>query len=453
MINAIPTPIRMKAGEIFFGGANLYGKRPLDGFLAMVRLACGDRRGVFPVSTPRTSPRDLMIRDPYALHTIDTDSTLWGKPENLEPVLGPTIGGPRTNARWREARAGLTRSFQPAHMQAHQLERMHRRARQFVDDAERGTDNLVGLTAGYTSDVIFDALLGVAPDKWLADAFQVFNDGAIYVINGRSNQRIDTNRDSLTAYCQDHFVKERDAQREGCEPNPTMLGLMLAAHLASGEHLLDDDDFIRNMVGMLFAGFETTSNALAFATGLLHDHPDVYDNMSEELRRVGSDSVLEVIFQPSKLWQLIPWTMACIYEALRVLPPVWGGRREAVKDHVLEFENGQFQVFEGDLARLDRFFLQRDPRIWGEEWATSYRPDLWPEEGKLPGTQAMAYAPFAAGKRICMGQAFAIAEMVLVYLEAALRNLRPQIKTNKRALYAAMTMTYKHETDFRLVQA
>lgn len=70
---------------------------------------------------------------------------------------------------------------------------------------------------------------------------------------------------------------------------------MLTENKADGKPKLSDDDIYATSITFLLAGYETTSNALAFTTYLLALNPDVQDRLFKEIKANIPDS--EVLLQ------------------------------------------------------------------------------------------------------------------------------------------------------------
>ena len=68
-----------------------------------------------------------------------------------------------------------------------------------------------------------------------------------------------------------------------------LLGLMIEA--GDGESkVLSEGEIIADSVGFLIAGYETTSSALTFTTGLLASHPDIQERLAEEIKNYFSEN-------------------------------------------------------------------------------------------------------------------------------------------------------------------
>ena len=65
---------------------------------------------------------------------------------------------------------------------------------------------------------------------------------------------------------------------------------MLAENKADGKQKLSDDDIYATSIVFLLAGYETTSNALAYTTYLLALHPEIQDRLYKEIKSNIPDS-------------------------------------------------------------------------------------------------------------------------------------------------------------------
>src|SRR5581483_8397075 len=95
-----------------------------------------------------------------------------------------------------------------------------------------------------------------------------------------------------------------------------------------------------------------------------------------------------------------------VNEALRLYPPGWLLSRRTVQPDVLS----GYQIPAGANVLLPLYLLHRHPRYWKD-------PDTFFPERFAPDHDAerprFAYMPFAAGPRHCIGETFALYEMLL----------------------------------------
>ena len=101
-------------------------------------------------------------------------------------------------------------------------------------------------------------------------------------------------------------------------------------------------------------------------------------------------------------------------EAMRLYPPAWMFGREAVADDAF----GEVRIRAGTAVMICPWLLHRDPRWWDD-------PDRFDPERFRPAAvkdrPRYAYVPFAAGPRMCIGNAFALMEMQIVLAMVASR--------------------------------
>ncbi len=177
-----------------------------------------------------------------------------------------------------------------------------------------------------------------------------------------------------------------------------LLGMLLAAQ---GEGAGLDARQVRDeAMTMLLAGHETSAATLTWIWHLLACRPSVADAVRDEVVRVFGRHA-----RPGAegLGQL-DLTRAVIEEAMRLYPPAaWFGRLAAGPDQI-----AGYHVPAGAIAVLSPWLVQRDPRFWPD-------PERFDPARLAPGTRVAPYAyfPFGGGPRTCIGNHFAMTEMLV----------------------------------------
>lgn len=180
-----------------------------------------------------------------------------------------------------------------------------------------------------------------------------------------------------------------------------LLSLLLAARDEDGSAM--NDRQVRDEALTLFlAGHETTANALAWSWYLLAGHPEAEARFHAEVDSVLGDRLPGAADLPS-----LPFTRQVFAESMRLYPPAWAVSRRSIEPVTI----GGYPVPEGTGALASQWVLHRDPRFFDDPLA--FRPERWTEdfEARLP---KLAYFPFGAGPRICIGMGFAWMEGVLL---------------------------------------
>lgn len=189
-----------------------------------------------------------------------------------------------------------------------------------------------------------------------------------------------------------------------------------AAHPTDANDLLnvlfraDDGSWPRKRIRdealtFMLAGHETTANAMSWFWYLLALHPDSRDRMFIEI-----DDVLAGRRPDADDLPRLPWTTACVQEAQRYFSAVWIIARETIADDVVDGPAGSHHIRRGSTVIIPIHHIHHDPRWWPEPETFDPTRFLTP----APDRPRSAYLPFGGGRRICIGQSFALIEMVLI---------------------------------------
>lgn len=199
--------------------------------------------------------------------------------------------------------------------------------------------------------------------------------------------------EEMEAYTREKIEQKRD------NPDATdVLAALVHAHDEDGSQLTDEE-LVANAMTLFIAGHETTSHALTWSLFLLHQHPEVYSALLDELEGTlqGEAPTIEQLNQ-------LPLLEGVIKESLRLLPPAVIGLRVAA-----------------DVCELGGYTLPKGAMIFYSEYVTHRRPDLYAEPDRfLPERWATIkptiyeYLPFAAGPHMCIGAGFAMQELKVV---------------------------------------
>ncbi len=180
-----------------------------------------------------------------------------------------------------------------------------------------------------------------------------------------------------------------------------LLSMLLQAQDEDGTQMSDAQ--LRDEVMTLFlAGHETTALALSWSWYLLATHPDAERKFHAELDEVLGGRAPEV----SDLTKL-KYSEMIVKEAMRLYPPAYAVGREAIE----ETEIGGYRVPRNTQLFAFQWATHRDPRYFDEPAA--FKPERWTTENseRLP---KYAYFPFGGGPRQCIGNYFAMMEVVLL---------------------------------------
>lgn len=196
------------------------------------------------------------------------------------------------------------------------------------------------------------------------------------------------------------IIEERIASNQ--EEND-LLDMLLNAKYEDGTSM-PRRQLIDEVLILFTAGHETTANALSFTLYLLAKNPQVQEKLYNEIKKVtiNDDNIGDVFGE-------LTYAKACIEEAMRLYPPVYIIDRVAKEND--EIEGHSFK--KNSLVLLSIYELQRNEEFW--EDPDSYIPERFLEMDKKDYSEY--YYPFGAGPRMCVGNNFAMYEMILVLVE------------------------------------
>ncbi|HWE50625.1 MAG TPA: cytochrome P450 [Bryobacteraceae bacterium] len=175
------------------------------------------------------------------------------------------------------------------------------------------------------------------------------------------------------------MIRERRASGE--DKGDLLSMLLLSKDEDTGQHLTDQQTRDEAMT-LFLAGHETTAQAMAWSWYLLARNPQYFKRLREE----GA-----------------PFALQVMKESMRLYPPAFILARSALRDTTID----GFPVKKEELVFIAPWLFHRDPRLF--EDPLQFDPDRFlPErEAKLP---RFAYMPFGGGRRICIGNQFALME-------------------------------------------
>jgi cytochrome P450 len=192
---------------------------------------------------------------------------------------------------------------------------------------------------------------------------------------------------------------ERDGgQRED------ILALLVRARDEDGKPL-SKKELRDQLIMLMLAGYETTSNSLCWALYLLAKNPEVMANVRRELEQsfpAGFDALAA---------NNLPYLGATIQETMRIMPIAVGVARKLKEPLTVD----GYTIPAGTLLMPASYLAQQDPRIWKDP----ERFDPAHFLGKKPGPSA--HFPFGQGVWRCLGAAFADYEMRVVLARLLMR--------------------------------
>ena len=249
------------------------------------------------------------------------------------------------------------------------------------------------------------------------------------------NRRIQQSMRKLDSVVQNIITERRQGDDKG-----DLLSMLLSARDEETGEGMNDRQVRDEVMTLLLAGHETTSNALTWTWYLLSQHPDAESRLHAELEQVLGGRTPTVEDLPT-----LAYTHMVLEEALRLYPPVVGFNRKALADD----EVGGYAVPANTLIWLSPYTTHRHPEFWE-------KPDVFDPERFSPersaGRPHFAHFPFGGGPRLCIGSNFAMMEAQLILATIAQRyqlRLVPDYRVEPQVL---LTMRPRHGLPMMLLE-
>ena len=211
--------------------------------------------------------------------------------------------------------------------------------------------------------------------------------------SGKTKKHLDLTQNSRAIL--KRLVEER---RKSNKKHDDLLDMLLNAKYEDGSSM-DENQLVDEILILFAAGHETTSNALTFTCELLARNPEVQVKILEEIKRVKSESddIMHWIKNAN-------YTQLVIEESMRLYPPAYFIDRVNKEEDNF---NGML-LPKGSNLLFSVYEIHRHPELWKNPEA--FMPERFLDESiKF----SKIYYPFGAGPRMCIGNNFAMYEMIL----------------------------------------
>jgi cytochrome P450 len=216
------------------------------------------------------------------------------------------------------------------------------------------------------------------------------------------------------------------------------LGMLMDARDKDTGEAMTEREMIDEVMTLVVAGHETTAAALNWTWYLLSQHPDVDAKMHAEIMAT------EEVPSPSlSQMEALTYTHQVIDETLRLYPPGWLLSRRTIGPDVLS----GYPIPAGTDVLLSPYLLHRNPRYWSDP--DTFKPERFSAEQEASRPR-FAYMPFAAGPRHCIGEAFALYEMLVHLYKVARRYRLTYVPDEPIALEAQINLRTRKPLFMRL---
>lgn len=316
---------------------------------------------------------------------------------------------------WRRQR----RMAQPAFYKT-QLEELYKKmvgvserfCAELADKTNGETINISHEMMAVTADIVLKTLFSTEKDNDKVNMSANMKFGQSYIMNRArrpymiplsyiNGQKREFEK-RMAQFDQEMFDIIEERRQEVDKPIDLLTMLLQATDDESGDSMTNRQ--LRDeLVTIHAAGHETSSNALSWTLYLLAKHPTILARLRAEVNTVLKDKTHPAFADLRSM----PYTKQVIEEGMRLYPPAYAvGRENIEKDEVL----GQ-KIPANSIFLLSIYALHRDSKYYPEP--EKFDPNRFAPE-QVKARPKLAYMPFGAGPRMCIGNHFAMMEMQLV---------------------------------------
>ena len=189
-------------------------------------------------------------------------------------------------------------------------------------------------------------------------------------------------------------------RRASNEPRDDLLAMLISARDRKSDEPMPDKQLLDEVMTLIVAGHETTASALNWMWYLISQHADIEHKLHAEV-----DALSRTPVSTEEATQLAH-TRRIIEETLRLYPPGWLLTRRSINADRI----GGYEIDQGTDVFISPYLIHRNPNYWTEP--DRFDPDRFTEFAAASRNR-FCYLPFALGPRACIGEHFAMIEMIV----------------------------------------
>ncbi|XP_021892940.1 cytochrome P450 716B1-like [Carica papaya] len=198
------------------------------------------------------------------------------------------------------------------------------------------------------------------------------------------------------------FEKRMELEQQG-DPHKDLITCLLSIRNGKNQEMLTEEEIVHNVMLIMVAGHDTSSILITFLLRVLANDPAIHAAVLKEQEGIAKSKPAGAPLTWEDLAKM-KYTWRVAMETLRMVSPVFGGFRKALKD----IEYGGYLI----------------PKDWQIFWVTNMThmdENIFPEPSKFDPTRfenqtsvpPYSFIPFGGGPRICPGYEFARIETLV----------------------------------------
>lgn len=181
-----------------------------------------------------------------------------------------------------------------------------------------------------------------------------------------------------------------------------LLSMLLNSKVEGSEEGLTNVELRDELMTLFVAGHETTAVVLTWTFYLLARHPEIQERVFNEIKNKWNGESLDL-----KEIMDFSYTQMVLQESMRLYPPVWTFGRQTIEAEEIR----GYHIPANADVNLPTMFIHRNPAFW--EKPDEFYPEHFSSD-KIKEQVKYSYFPFGGGQRKCIGEHYAMMELILV---------------------------------------
>ncbi len=246
-----------------------------------------------------------------------------------------------------------------------------------------------------TSVIALEVVLGAIFGPDLAGVQKVFS-----ILSERTERTLKFARDFSSV---DRIIIETIQRRrkEGVRSADLLDYFLVSCRDAAGEPM-PDHQIVTEIKTLVVAGHETTAATMAWFWHLVAGNGDVALRLCSESREVLGE-------RPPEIGDVarLAFTKQVVEETLRLYPVGWiFTRRSREPDSI-----GKYYIAKDTEIYISPYIVHRHPRYWQDP--NTFNPSRFERPDANGKLRRLAFLPFGAGPRVCIGEHMAMLELII----------------------------------------
>lgn len=307
---------------------------------------------------------------------------------------------------WHKNRKMLQPSFHKAELRK-LLPAIWKTGEQYLDNLGEEIDlRLDTEMSGLTLTILLNSLIHSSDPEILTKMSEHINFGQEFIVDRIRNPikwplwiPVKKNRRYHSMMADSNRLVQR-AIDERRTPSPNDIKDLLSVLLENLDSINDFDQVRDEILTFLVAGHETSSLGMTWTLHQLAHHPEIQQKLYQEVKNLEKLDDLDIMN-----FSNLKYTGQVIKESMRMYPPVWNIVRKSKAEDKL----GNFEIEKDYQLMTSIYELHHHPNYW--ENSDVFCPERFEDYSQKHKFQ---YLPFGGGPRFCIGNNFALFEMMIL---------------------------------------